>query len=151
MRFSLKTLKRGLVLGWAAWLTVVFLTNLFELLKVLNILPESWAFASGNFGFIQATTAIYTVPDTLNLLLFVGVVVWEALAALLLWRAFAGYSGRAGLADINTAFAVSLALWVAFMLADELLMAYDIEATHMRIFTSQIVTLLAIHLLPDGE
>jgi hypothetical protein len=150
MQITLQTLKRGLVFGWAAWLTVVFLTNLFDLLRQLAILPEGWAFASGNFGFIQATTVIYALPDAVNLLLFAGVIVWEGVAALLFWRAFAGYAaGR--LAAVNTAFAVSLALWAAFMLADELLMAYDVEATHMRILTSQIVTLLAIHLLPDGE
>ncbi len=150
MQLSLSTLKRGLLFFWAAWLTIIFLTNLFDLLKQLGILDTGWAFASGNFGFMQATTALYATPDAIVTLLFIGVIVWEGLAAGLLWRAFVGFrAGSGALARVNTAFAFSLALWAAFMLADELLMAYDVEATHMRILTSQIVTLLAIHLLPD--
>lgn len=149
MQITIATLKRGLVFFWAAWLSIVFLTNLCELLIQLGLLPESWAFASGNYGFMLATTARYTPPDTLVMVLFVGVVVWEGLAALLLWRAFGGYRGGHGWPVLVTAFAVSLALWAAFMLADELLMAYDVEATHMRIFTAQLVTLGVLRLLPE--
>lgn len=152
MRFSLPTLKRGLLFFWALWLTVVFLTNLFDALKQVGVLGEGWSLASGNYGFMQATTAVHALPSGLVTLLFVAVVVWEALAAGLFWRAFVGYrAGRAALPAVNSAFALSLALWAAFMLADELFMAYDVEATHMRIFAAQLVTLLALHLLPDTE
>lgn len=151
MHISIGTLKRGLLFFWAAWLTIVFLTNLFDLMKQLGILDEGWLFASGNYGFMVATTAPAGTPEAIVTLLFVGVIVWEGVAAGLFWRAFAGFRGERSqaLPRINTAFAVSLALWAAFMLADELLMAYEVEAVHMRILTSQIVTLLAIHLLPD--
>lgn len=152
MRVSMATLKQGLVFFWAIWFTVVFATNLFDLLKQFAVLPENWAFASGNYDFMLATTARYTLPDALVLLLFVGVVVWEGLAALLLWRAWlvVRSAGDAALPVVTTAFAVCLALWAAFMLADELLLAFDVEATHMRIFTAQTATLLALHLLPNG-
>ena len=153
MHFSLGTLKRGLLFFWAAWLTIVLLTNVFDLLKQVGVLGQSWTFASGNYGFMAATTAVHALPDALVMLLFVGVVLWEALAAGLLWQAFAAFrAGRATtLARVDTAFAVSLALWAAFMLADEIFLAFDVEATHMRIFAAQIVTLLAIHLLPNGD
>lgn len=151
MTISLGVLKRGLVFFWAAWFTIVFLTNLFDLLKQLGIVGADWAFASGNFGFMVATTSLYATPESVVLLLFIGVVVWEAFAAGLLWRAFAAYNnGAAGLARVNTAFAVGLALWAAFLLADELTMAYDVASTHVGLLTAQTVTLLAIHLLPDG-
>jgi hypothetical protein len=151
MTISLGVLKRGLVFFWAAWFTIVFLTNLFDLLKQLGIVAQDWAFASGNFGFMAATTSLYATPESVVLLLFIGVVVWEAVAAGLFWRAFAGYgSGVAGMGRINTAFAVGLALWAAFLVADELTMAYDVASTHMGLLTAQTVTLLALHLLPDG-
>lgn len=152
MRVSLRTLKRGTVLFWALWLTVVTITNVFDLLKAIGVLPPEWSFASGNYGFVAETVAVNNVGGPLVTLLFIGVIIWEALAALLLWRAFLAYNTTpAGLQAVYTAFAVSLALWAAFMLADELFFAYDVEATHMRIFTAQLVTLLAIRLLPDDS
>jgi hypothetical protein len=40
-------------------------------------------------------------------------------------------------------------LWGAFLLADEILIAYAVEGTHMSIFTAQIATLLVVELLPE--
>ena len=50
-------LKRSLLLFWAVWLSVVFLTNLADAGKGLGLLGDSWAFASGNLKFIKETTA----------------------------------------------------------------------------------------------
>ncbi len=72
-------------------------------------------------------------------ILFAGVVVWEGLGAVLLWR------------PTDAAFVVTLALWGAFVLAEEIFLAYVVEATHLRLFIAQLVTLLVIHLLPDGS
>ena len=97
----------------------------------------------------EQVTAVHQTPPALVLLLFLGVVVWEAVAAALLWRAFGAFQGvLKGMDAVYAAFAVSLALWAAFMLADEVFIAYGVEGTHMAIFTAQIVTLLAIRLLP---
>ena len=41
-------LKRLLLLVWAVWLTVVFLSNLADAGKGVGLLGESWAFALGN-------------------------------------------------------------------------------------------------------
>jgi hypothetical protein len=149
MNLSVKTLKRGLLFFWALWMTVVFLTNLFDFLKVQGVLPGSWSFASGNYGFMEEVTAVHQTPPALVLVLFLGVIVWEAAAAVLLWRAFMLFQGvLRGMDAVYAAFAVSLALWAAFMLADEVFISYGVEGTHMAIFTAQIATLLAIRLLP---
>lgn len=151
MNFSLLTLKRGLVFFWALWLTIVFLTNLTDLLKQFGILGAGFTFASYNYDFMRETTAIYALPAAMVLVLYIGVIAWEGLAALLLWRAFAAFRGitMRGLPAVVTAFAVSLALWSAFIVVDEFFIAYEVEGTHMAIFTAQLVTLLALHLLPQ--
>ncbi|MEP7291567.1 MAG: hypothetical protein ABI835_07270 [Chloroflexota bacterium] len=151
MKFNLLTLKRGLLFFWSLWLTIVLLTNVTDLLKQAGVLGADWSLASGNYGFMQATTAIHHLPDALVLILFLGVIVWEALATLLLWRAFAAFRGAAagGLDAVYSAFAVSLALWAALMIADEILIAYSVEGTHMSILVAQIATLLLIRLLPE--
>ena len=144
-------LKRLLLLFWAVWLSVVFLTNLADAGKGLGLVDESWAFASGNWKLIQETTARYGTPAAVNVLLFAGVILWEAVAAVLFCRAAWIWRGRASAPTVvYRAFTASLLLWGAFLVADEILIAYPLESTHLRLFVAQLVTLLGIDLLPEG-
>ena len=127
-------LKRALLLFWALWLTVVFLTNLADGLKALGLLSEWWAFASGNFKFIGETTARYGTPPEVNGVLFAGVILWEPLAAGLFWRAGLIYRDRVtSRPAVYAAFTASLLLWGAFVLTDEVLIAYAVAGTHLRL------------------
>ena len=84
---------------------------------------------------------------------FAGVIAREGLALALHWRALAASRGE-GLADrrpVDPAFVVGVALSAGFVLADEVFVAYDVEATHLRLPVAQLVSRLAIHLLPDGQ
>jgi hypothetical protein len=92
------------------------------------------------------------VPRGLQAVLFLGAVAWEALAALLFWRACRPFRGRP-LAEEPAAVAacgVNLALWAAFQVLDEVFLAYQPEAVHRTIFLNQLATLLALHLLPSA-
>lgn len=143
--------KRGLLLFWAAWLSEVFMTNLLDGAKALGILGESWTFASGNYAFVAQTTARYGTPAWANAVLFAGVIAWEGIAAALFWRAcWAFRGGGMGRATVYAASVVGLSLWAAFILADEVFIAYPVSATHWRLFIAQLVTLLAVELLPEG-
>jgi hypothetical protein len=143
-------LKRGLLLFWAAYLSLVLATNLLDAAKALGLLGESFAFASGNYAFVRQTTARYGTPAWLDAVLFAGVLAWEGLAAALSWRACWAFRGATGRPSLYAASAAGLSLWAAFILADEVFVAYAIEATHWRLFTAQLATLLAVELLPDG-
>ncbi len=149
------TLKCGFLLFWAGWFTLVLATNVCDGLKALGVLPVGWVFASGNFAFIGSVTAKFAVPAAVNSLFFLLVVLWQAAAAGLLWIAFARAISdeRPDWAPATTAFAVSLALWAAFIMADELFVAFEtgVEGVHLRLFTAQLASLLAIHLLPDDR
>jgi hypothetical protein len=143
-------LKRVLLFLWAAWLSIVFLSNLADGLKGIGLLSESWAFASGNLKFIQETTARYGTPDLVNALLFAGVIVWEGVATLLFWRAAWTFRGKkSGRKALYFAFTSSLLLWGAFLIADEIFISYPVESTHLRLFIAHLVTLLAVELLPE--
>jgi hypothetical protein len=48
----------------------------------------------------------------------------------------------------TAAFATGIALWAAFMLADEITLEYEFERTHELLFIAQLASLLAFHLLP---
>jgi hypothetical protein len=143
-------LKRLLLLFWATWLTVVFLSNLADAGKAWGLLGEPWAFASGNWRLVQEATARYGTSAAVNVALFAGVILWEGLAAVLFWRA--GLSFRGGNSTrkaVYLAFTTSLLLWGGFLVADELLVAYPLEGTHLRLFVAHLVTLLAVELLPE--
>lgn len=150
MQVNLSILKLGLIVFWASWLTLTSVTNVFDGLKVLKMLPEKWKFASGNYAAIARATSSYSFPAWLNGLLFMGATLWEGLASFLFWISFLGYlrSGFTDLSHANTAFAFSLALWAAMILADEIFKAYRLVRTHMIIFACQGITLLIINALP---
>lgn len=144
-------LKRNLLFFWALWLSIVFATNLFDGCKALGLLGENWLFASGNYRFVVETTSRYGTPSWLNGLLFLGVICWEGTAALLFWLTAIRFRGDRTRSSrlLYAAFTVSLSLWSGFALADEFFISYAGEATHLRLFIAQLVTLLAIQLLPE--
>jgi hypothetical protein len=150
MHMNLSTLKLGLIFFWAFWLNLTFLTNAFDGMKVLKVLPEEWKFASGNHAAIARATSAYSVPAWVNGLLFLGTTLWEGLASFLFWISFLSFlrSGFADLSHANTAFAFSLALWAVMILADEVFKVYRLVRTHMLIFVCQGITLLIIYALP---
>jgi hypothetical protein len=151
VRHSALVLKRALLAFWAVWLTVVLATNVLDAGKALGALGPGWAFASGNYAFLAETTARYGTPRWLNGLLFGGVIAWQGTAVVLFWLAC--WRAREGIFRARrvryAAFTVALLLWGAFLVADEVFIAYAVAATHLRLFTAQLVTLLAIELLPE--
>src|SRR4029079_154289 len=50
---DVKAIKRAVLLFWAAWLSVVVGTNVLDGLRALWALPQAFAFASGNWGWIN--------------------------------------------------------------------------------------------------
>ena len=42
-------------------------------------------------------------------------------------------------------------MWAALMRADELLLVYEVEAPHRWIVMPQLVSVLVLHLVPDGR
>lgn len=141
-------IKRGTLFFWAAYFTIVLASNVTDGLRAMAVLPETFRFVSGNYALVDRVTRIYSVPAAGVALLYVGVLVWEAAAASLFWRAFAAWRGGAAPDSriANAAFAAGLGLWAAFILVDELFIAYEIaglEATHVALLSAQLLSLLA--------
>jgi hypothetical protein len=148
---SLVLLKIGLLSFWGLWFVMVFSTNLFEGLKVLHRLSWTWKFASHNFQPVVLATAEYHAPAWLPKALFSGVLLWQLTTVLLFGWAIVASIENASLnwALVDAAFAAGLGLWGAFMLADEFFKEYDTEHTHVQLFTAQLVTVVALHVLPS--
>jgi hypothetical protein len=134
----------AVLLFWGCWLAVVTASNVTNALRVAQLLPGI-GFASSNFELIETTVALYAPPRALVWVLFLGVIFWEALAAALYLRAFrmARRADRGAATHAMGAAALAgMALFAAFMLADELCIAYPLQATHMRTFIAQGVSWL---------
>lgn len=151
MQIDLLTLKFSLLCFWSLWLSLVFLTNLFAGLKALGVLPENWKFASKNYQGIVEATSTYSTPTWLPGFLFAGVILWQGLAVFLFWQALLTsiQAGSLNLSAWTGAFAVSLGLWAAFMLADEIFQVYDGQISHLLIFMGQLLTLMSLYILPS--
>jgi hypothetical protein len=144
----MSAINRMLLFFWAAWLSIVSATNVFNGLQVLTVLPESFRFVSGNWQAINQVMDPLGVPRGLQAFLFVSVIGWETLAAVLYWWATATYRGRPLAQEKPTlcACAVNLALWAAFQALDEVFIAYQLEDVHRLIFLVQLGTLLWLQL-----
>lgn len=142
--------KLALLAFWALWFAIVVLTNVFGGLKAMGRLPGSWTFASSNYEAVARATARYRPPPWVPGLLFAAVVVWQAaVAALLAWALAASIAaGSLAWPIVNLALGGGIALWAAFMLADEITLKYEFERTHELLFIAQLASLIAMHLLP---
>lgn len=138
---DLRRLGIGLLGFWALYFGIVALSNLADLLRSVHLLPASWRWVSGNLAFMASATGKFGVPAWVNPILLAGVIAWQGLATVLFWRA--ARSGRTGL---GPPFAVGISLWAVFILLDELLLIFETgaEATHLRLFIAQVLTLVLL-------
>lgn len=141
-------IKDGIVVFWAAWISIVVITNVAAALRVAGLLPSDAALASGNYTAIVNLSDRFSMPHALDFVIFLAVVLWEAVAAALLWRAaiysVAGSSLRTG--ATNTGLGILLALFASFMLADEIFHAFKIENDHRSIAAFILISLIALHI-----
>jgi hypothetical protein len=144
-------IKRGLLTFWAAWTGLVFASNAADGLKSLRVPPQSWAFASRNYSLMIKVTAIYHPPKWIVVALFSGVLMWQAAGTWSYGRAAINPCSESGRRAMLSAFGINLALWAAFMIADEVFLAYPMENVHRALFMAQLVTLIAIWLLGSDE
>ena len=148
----LLTLKCLLLLFWAVWLSLVVAGNVCDALWTLGVLPEQWLYVSGNYQAILEVLAPFNLPDELAGLLFGGVILWEAVAAILYWWSgltFRGYSVRPLRPRLFVTFAVALGLWCGFQIACEAPpLAYQLAGTH-HAFYETLATLLVVVLVPE--
>lgn len=143
--------KFGLLVFWAAWFSITFASNVCGGLKALNLLPARWKLASDNYRAVLDATSVYGARRWLPALLFSAVILWQLAAAVLLARAvvFSVIDGNIARAAASAAFAAGAGLPAAFMLADEIFLQYDRQASHAVLFIAQLATWMAVFLLPD--
>jgi hypothetical protein len=143
-------LKTGCLLFWASWFSLACLTNVFDFMNMLALISPEWRFRSGNLILLSQSLSIYQISPLFINLLFICDVLIQALAgALFFIAAYQFWQRKNPWVYINYAFGISIALWAAFIVMEEIFIAYVFEGGHRELFAFELITLMAIHLLPQ--
>ncbi|ARG97214.1 hypothetical protein [Legionella micdadei] len=147
--FGLYYIKLGILLFYALWFLIACVTNVINLLNALDII-NAWKFNSGNLLALKNLIFKFDASYLLLGLLFISGVFVQAFSSMLFFLAsFAFWRERNKWKLINLAFAISMMLWAAFVIIEEIFIDYSYEPTHLRLLALELVSLLAFHLLAD--
>lgn len=142
--------KKIIIVFWALWWITAAATDIFGLLAHFQWIDKPWA-PDINYAFLVTTLKTYPSPPWLVLILYIGIIAWSSFSAsLFIFAALSLTQEKAiWLKRANWAFIVSLLLWFAFFLADQIVMKYDLEENHMVQGGFELLTFLSLYLLPD--
>lgn len=142
--------KKDLVLFWAIWWLIAFWTDVVGGLAHLGYLQAAWA-PDSNYPFLVDSLKMYNAPGWLITFFFIGILLWSLLSALAFcWASLAlGKSPAIWMSRARAAFIISLSFWLAFFLADQLIMKFDLEENHMVQGGFELLCFLTMYLLPS--
>lgn len=148
---AIVSLKRGVLLYWSLWFSVVWFANVADRLRAAGYINPAWKAGYGDFSVLSTSSALYGAPTHLSAAMITLVLVWEALTVGFFWRAFAKFRGvhQAEHFSLRGAFILALTLFAAFLLADESFARHSREPTHMLIFVALLISLLVTYFLPE--
>ena len=148
--YDLFYFKLGILAFWGIWFAIAFLTNVTDFLIATNLHAPS-LFRSGNYSALEKVISIYNTPHYfLNILFSLNIFV-QGLSAIMFFIATFCFWKRVYIwQTINIAFSLSISLWAVFLIMEEIFIAYSYEATHIRLFMFEMISLLALHLLPHS-
>lgn len=144
--------KKIIIIFWALWWLIALWTDVVGGLAHIGWLTASWA-PDTNYPFLAKSLAMYHAPPWLVAMLFIGIIVWSLISSgAFVWACLALHQPKPiWLKRANKAFTISLCYWLAFFLADQLVMNFELEQNHMVQGGFQLLTLMALYLLPDTD
>lgn len=131
---------------WAAWFLIVFSTNVADFLIYSGILPHNILYGSHNREFLLKVFSIYhTSTGLVNAIFLLGCIFEGMIAILFATAAYAFFKGHLSKWQwTQTAFLLSFFFLIAFILMDEILIAYQLEKGHLLLLILNIVSFIAI-------
>lgn len=142
--------KKLIVLFWTLWWLIALWTDIIGTFAHLNLVHATWA-PDTNYPFLVTTLKMYTTQSWISALAFIGILLWSTASTVaFLWAAMSLRRGqKIWLSRARIAFIISLTYWLAFFLADQLVMKFDLEENHMVQGGFELLTFLSLYLLPD--
>ena len=142
--------KSIIIVFWFIWWLIALWTDVIGFFAHLGWLHASWA-PDTNLPFLIESLKMYQLPLWMIMVLFFGILLGLFLSTIsFLWSILAlNQPHTVWLARARTAFIISISFWLAFFLADQLIMKFDLEENHMVQGGFELLTFLAVYLLPN--
>lgn len=142
--------KKIIVVFWTIWWLIALWTDAVGALAHLKLLTANWA-PDVNYPFLVNSLKMYGVSSWVPALLFSFILLWTFISAgLFCWTSLGlRYEQKIWMPRAELAFIVSLTYWLAFFIADQLVMKFDLEQNHMVQGGFQLLTFLSLYLLPE--
>jgi hypothetical protein len=141
--------KKAIIIFWAIWWVIASWTDIIGGLAHLGILHASWA-PDTNYPFLVESLKMYHLKPWIPTIAFIGIITWSTASTLAF--IFASFSlvrdEQVWLPRAEFAFILSLTYWMTFFLADQIVMKYDLEQNHMIQGGFELLTLLALYIIP---
>jgi hypothetical protein len=144
--------KKIIIVFWLFWWLIALWTDVVGIMAHYGLLIKSWA-PNNNLPFLTKSLAMYPLPIWAPLFFFIGIILGSffstaafAWACASLHRDTAVWMRRA-----DMAFIISICFWLAFFLADQLVMNFDLEENHMVQGGFELLSYLMLYLLPSKE
>ncbi len=142
---TIVAVKRGLLLYWALWCTIVLATHVILELKELGLLRQFdvplVSSSAANFGVAAGERGAWRL----------GVITWEGAAALAFWIVFRRFRGRTSIhpGALAAPFILAFTLFGVFVVADRWFLNVSSETTHLRILAALCISFLVVFYLPE--
>lgn len=148
LRLDNALLKKSIVLFWTFWWIIILWTDGISALAHLGLLNASWA--PDKYNFFADTLKMYSVGSWVPAFLYIGIVLWVSIIVITFLWTSSGLMKKQGvwLPRARIAFILSLLLWFALLIADQIIMRYDIENIHMIQAGFQFISYLTLYLFP---
>ncbi len=150
LKINLLSFKKSIVVFWALWWLIALWTDVVGVFAHFNLLNASWA-KDLNYPFLVSSLKMYNVPNWFSGICLAGIILWSFLSTALFISASLSLNKakRIWLHRTQVAFIVSVSYWLAFFLADQMIMNFDLEQNHMVQGGFQLLTFLSLYILPD--
>jgi hypothetical protein len=142
--------KKIIVIFWTIWWLIALWTDIVGGMAHLGWLSASWA-PDTNYPFLISSLKMYALPVWLPPVFFLGIITWSLVTSLaFIYASFKMFSQglKSAMKYIEMAFILSLTYWLAFFIADQLVMKFDLEENHMVQGGFQLLTFIALYCLP---
>lgn len=147
--FSLVILQRIIVIFWALWWGIAFVTDVLGVLQHIHLM--SGTMFDGNYPLIKKAFENYVPYHIIPIIAFGILLVWEFLNAAFLIRAsLLSFNQTAWFKATLIAFVVSLGLWMFYFLGDQTLLLFDIESGDAAQACLQFISLVLILMIETG-
>ncbi|CEG56155.1 hypothetical protein [Legionella fallonii] len=144
--------KKIIIIFWMIWWLIALWTDVVGLLAHHGLLIKSWA-PNTNLPHLIDSLKMYSLPSWAPHLFFIGILLWSFIStAAFVWTGMSLHREvTIWMRRADIAFVISISFWLAFFLADQLVMKFDLEENHMVQGGFQLLTYLMLYLLPSGK